>query len=117
VRAILKYGAKKDANHKEIMTAMKEHCPVWDMSHLGCGVPDGLAWVQNNTWQLFDIKNPKTTYGRKGLNERQKEWLGQWHHRGPVFLIRTVEEAVKLAKADFVDLDFEIASSEGINLD
>lgn len=112
----MKYGAKKDANHKEIMEAMRKYCPVYDMSHAGFGVPDGVAWVGNNTWQFFDIKNPKTSYGRKGLNAVQKKWLQGKQGGGPVFLIRTETEAEKFAKGDLDGLPFEIGGTEAMNL-
>lgn len=102
-QAMRKYGAKKDANHAEIIAEMRKHCPgVYDMSDFGCGVPDGLAWVgegddiRNWSWQLFDVKNPKTGYGRRGLNAIQRKWLS--NRGGPVYLIYTIEEARAFAK-------------------
>lgn len=100
--AKMKYGAKKDANHNEIFNAIKEHCAVYDLSSAGCGVPDGLAYV-NNAWQLFDVKNPKTSYGRRGLNKVQKKWVANWRG-GPVYLIYTPSEAKEFALGNFVDL-------------
>lgn len=104
-KAMLKYGPKKDANHNEIIAEMRKYCGVYDTSTAGHGVPDGVAWVANS-WQLFDIKNPKTAYGRRGLNKVQKKWLEQWNG-GPVYLIYTVEEAERFANGNFVGLKFE----------
>jgi hypothetical protein len=98
-RAMKKYGAKKDANHKEIMAALKSMVPVHDLSAMGCGVPDGIAWI-NEGWQLFDIKNPKTGYGKRGLNERQKTWADKWDG-GPVYLIYSEDEARAFARGEF----------------
>lgn len=97
--ARLKYGAKKDANHNEIFDEIAKHAPVRDLSKAGFGVPDGLAWVCES-WHLFDVKNPETSYGRKGLNQVQKKWAKDWRG-GPVFLIYTAEEARKFATGDF----------------
>ena len=94
-----KYGAKKDANHKEVMARLKSLVPVHDLSAAGCGVPDGIAWI-NGGWQLFDIKNPNTGYGKRGLNERQKTWADKWDG-GPVFLIYGEDDAAAFAKGDF----------------
>lgn len=102
--AKLKYGAKKDANHNEIMEELRKHCAVYDMSSAGMGLPDGLAWI-NNAWHLFDIKNPKTSYGRRGLNNVQKKWLAMWKG-GPVYLIYTVEEAAKFGQGNFEGIKF-----------
>lgn len=94
-----KYGAKKDANHGELMKVLKQFCAVHDLSHAGFGVPDGVAYVQGN-WHLFDIKNLNTSYGRRGLNKRQKEWVADWRG-GPVYLIHDEKEAMLLAKGHF----------------
>lgn len=105
--AKMKYGAKKDANHSEIILELRKHCAVYDLSDVGRGVPDGVAWI-NNAWHLFDIKNPKTGYGRRGLNEVQKKWISMWPG-GPVYLIYTAEEAENFAKGNFE----KIKSSKG----
>lgn len=95
----MKYGAKKDANHNEIFAVMRKYCPVYDLSNAGMGIPDGVAWI-NQAWQLFDVKNPKTAYGRRGLNKVQRKWLETWRG-GPVYLIYTVEEAERFAQGNF----------------
>lgn len=111
-----KYGAKKDANHGELMKVLKQFCAVHDLSHAGFGVPDGVAYVQGH-WHLFDIKNLKTSYGRRGLNKRQKEWVADWRG-GPVYLIHDEQEAMLLAKGHFdrlkkVDAGTAVAVSSG----
>jgi hypothetical protein len=98
-RAVMKYGAKKDANHREVIEEMRKHCAVYDLSAQGCGLPDGLAWI-GDQWRLFDVKNPKTAYGRRGLNQVQKKWIQQWNG-GPVYLIYTVDEACRFACGNF----------------
>jgi ribosomal protein L37E len=108
-----KYAPKKDSNHNELIKAMKEHCLVLDTSHVGRGFPDGLALAADGVFRFFDIKNPKTAYGKKGLNDRQKKWVAEFKHKIPVFLIYTVEEAVKLAKGDLDGLKFDHPGSEG----
>lgn len=103
----MKYGARKDANHNEIMEVLKKHCAVFDLSSSGCGVPDGIAYV-NGGWQLFDIKNLKTSYGRRGLNPIQKKWIAQVGGRGgPVFLIHTAQEAKEFATGDLSNIKRE----------
>lgn len=99
VIAMKKYGAKKDANHNDIFDTIRVFTAVHDLSAAGFGVPDGLAWVKTG-WHLFDVKNPKTGYGRRGLNPRQKKWTKDWRG-GPVFLIYTVDEAERFAKGYF----------------
>lgn len=100
-----KYGAKKDANHKEIMQVIGQITAVMDLSHAGYGVPDGVAWIGDG-WHLFDIKNLKTQYGRRGLNARQKKWAEDWRG-GPVYLIHDVAEAQAFARGRFDGLKRE----------
>ena len=97
--AMRKYGAKKDANHNIIFDMIGKLTAVYDLSSAGCGVPDGIAWCGGG-WQLFDVKNPNTRYGKRGLNERQKKWANDWRG-GPVYLIYTVEEAEQFARGRF----------------
>lgn len=101
----MKYGAKKDANHNEIFAELRKHCYVLDVSAAGSGLPDGIICIDGKLY-LFDVKNPKTGYGRRGLNAVQKKWVEQW--KGiPVYLIYTVEEAARFAKGDFTGIKFE----------
>jgi hypothetical protein len=76
--ATMKYGAKKDANHHEIVDALqKAGAYVLDMSHVGKGFPDLIVGFQSKTI-LMEIKNPKTAYGKKGLNKNQLKWKEHW---------------------------------------
>lgn len=94
VRASQVYGTKKDANHREIVDAIsKAGVPFIDMSALGCGVPDLLVDVEGSL-QLWEIKNKKTSYGRKGLNKNQEAWAKNWKG-SPVRLIYSVEDALQ----------------------
>lgn len=96
----MRYGARKDQNHKEIVDALKDcGSSVYDLSAMGMGVPDCVVWASNQ-WNLVEIKNPKNTYGRRGLNRNQQKWLSQWRG-GPVYVLRSVAEAIQFAKGDF----------------
>lgn len=109
-----KYGAKKDANHNEIFEMIGKFTAVKDLSAVGCGVPDGIAWV-NGGWQLFDVKNPKTGYGKRGLNARQKKWSDDWRG-GPVYLLYTVEEALRFAKGDLENIKRHDPADEALQV-
>ena len=77
-KATMKYGAKKDANHHEVVDALrKAGASIVDMSHVGKGFPDLIVGFQSKTI-LMEIKNPKTSYGKKGLNKNQVKWKEQW---------------------------------------
>jgi hypothetical protein len=77
-KAVMKYGAKKDANHHVVVEALqKVGASVIDMSHVGGGFPDLIVGFQSKTI-LMEIKNPKTSYGKKGLNKNQLKWKEHW---------------------------------------
>lgn len=89
------YGAKKDANHNEIVDAFKKlGAPVMDLSSMGGGVPDLIVECQG-VLHLVDVKNPKTGYGKRGLNKLQKKWAEQWNG-GPVYLVYTLQDVENL---------------------
>lgn len=93
-RAILRYGAKKDANHYEVVDALRAAgCLVEDMGHVGCGFPD-LMCAYRGVIFLVEIKNPKSKYGRHGLNKRQKEWHAQWAGF-PISIVDGAEAALR----------------------
>lgn len=98
-RAKLRYGVKRDANHSELFAVLEKMVPVMDFSSLGCGCPDGIALVKGRI-QFFDIKNPKTGYGKRGLNPRQKRWVLEWKG-GAVYLIYNQDDAVNFATGKF----------------
>lgn len=98
------YGAKKDANHNEIVSMLKSGgCVVHDCSSIGGGFPDILVW-NLDAWHLIEIKNPKTAYGKKGLNKLQKKWADKWTG-GKVIVIRTNEDALNFINGNFSELD------------
>jgi hypothetical protein len=89
-------GKKKDANHDEIAEYLeKAGLLVEDMSAVGRGVPDLLV-AYRNVIKMVEIKNKKTSYGRKGLNGLQRKLVDRGF---PVCVVRSLEEA-----AEFVSL-------------
>lgn len=104
--AKMRYGAKKDANHAAIIGALRDcGVPVYDLSDAGRGIPDCIVWVAEQ-WRLVEIKNPKTGYGRRGLNRVQRKWLDQWTG-GPIIILRSVEDALMLAQHKFAGLEVQ----------
>jgi hypothetical protein len=94
-----KYGAKKDANHAELVGALRKlGASVLDLSGLGSGIPDLVVWCAER-YVLVDIKNRGTAYGRRGLNKNQKEWADGWST--PVFLVYDTADVEALVKGEF----------------
>jgi len=102
-KVVMKYGAKKDANHFEIVDALKKAgAYVLDMSHVGSGFPDLIVGAHQKT-MLVEIKNPKTAYGKKGLNKNQQKWKEQWVG-GPYCIVDSIEGATRAVNS-LADLD------------
>lgn len=90
----MKYGAKKDANHNDVVSALeKAGASVLDMSAIGGGFPDLVCGFRGVTL-LMEVKNPKTAYGRRGLNKNQIRWQQTWCG-GPVSLVDGPESALR----------------------
>lgn len=91
-------AAKVDANHKEVVDALKTiGASIIDASRLGKGMPDLIVGFRGQTI-LIEVKNPKTQYGRKGLNENQRKWAESWRG-GPLAIVDGVEAALRMLKS------------------
>jgi endogenous inhibitor of DNA gyrase (YacG/DUF329 family) len=89
------YACKVDENHKEIVDAMKAvGASIIDTSRLGQGMPDLIVGFRGQTI-LLEIKNPKTQYGRKGLNANQRKWAEGWTG-GPLSIVDSVDAALRV---------------------
>lgn len=99
-RMTRKYGAKKDANHAGIVELLtKTGTPFIDLSVLGYGIPDLVISTKDDALHLWEVKNTKTSYGKRGLNPKQIAWANAWQG-GPVFVIETVEDAVRFLNGE-----------------
>jgi hypothetical protein len=109
----LRTNAKKDANHDLIVGVLtKGGAFVRDLSRAMFGVPDLLVW-HRNAWHLIEVKNPKTSYGRRGLNKAQAAWANEWSG-GPVYVIRTVDDAAEFLAGSLVALNAEALAAIGV---
>ncbi len=90
----MRYGAV-DKNQTEIILAFKQlGCSVLNCSRIGNGFPDLVVGYRNECYTV-EVKNPKYTYGRRGLNENQKKFADSW--RGsPVLVVRTLDDVTRL---------------------
>lgn len=92
--------ARRDANHNEIVAALKAAgCSVVDLAACGGGVPDLLVGVSSGRRNLLlEVKRPGVA-GKKrgkvqaGTNERQATFRDSW--RGHVATVASVDEALR----------------------
>jgi hypothetical protein len=102
--------ARKDLNHNDIVEDIKEF-GGWaiDTSHMGHGFPDIIGFTKKGI-QLAEIKNPNSAYGRKGLNKRQKTYVGTLP--SCIYILRTRDDARWFVEGEFEKL--ETAGGPGV---
>jgi hypothetical protein len=101
----LRNNARKDNNHNYIVSLLKQGgAVVKDMSKAMNGMPDLLVWHMEK-WHLIEIKNPETSYGKKGLSPSQKKFAEEWKG-GPVMIVQTKEDVDKFLIGEFKDLEY-----------
>lgn len=91
------YACRIDDNHTEIVSALKTAgATVIDTARLGAGFPDLILGFNGRT-VLMEIKNPKTQYGRAGLNKTQLTWHANWRG-GTLATVDGIEAALRVLK-------------------
>jgi Holliday junction resolvase len=90
---------KRDANHTEIVRALKEvGTSVIDTSAVGiAGAPD-LICARRGMVYLLEIKNPASRYGKAGASAVQQDWAATWNGPAPR-VVTSAEEALKAVGA------------------
>jgi endogenous inhibitor of DNA gyrase (YacG/DUF329 family) len=100
----LRTYAKKDANHNMLVEILQSGgASVKDMSKMAGGFPDILVWYLEE-WHLIEIKNPKTHYGKQGLNKLQKQFAEGWNG-GAVFVFKTEDDAKNFLAGKFEEIE------------
>lgn len=94
--SVAKLGGRgfKDANHDVIVCQLlASGYGVFDTSTMGDGFPDIIV-LSNSGVFLIEIKNPKSNYGRCGLNKKQKAFFDTW--QGQVDKVESFDEILKI---------------------
>ena len=93
-----KYSLKPDGNQSIIVEALRAAGAV---VHI-CKLPFDLH-VSTTTGAgqpisaYFEVKNPRTRYGRQGPNKNQLETLAKW--KGAVHIVDSIETSLDVLKA------------------
>ena len=86
----MRYARRVDANQAEIVAALRKAGAKVKIVHQPY---DLQVWIGDRTMYI-EVKNPKTGYGRKGMNEKQSE-----EAQGlPVYMADSVESALRALK-------------------
>ena len=100
----MRNNARKDSNHNEMVEYLqKGGAVVKDCSKMMHGMPDLLVWHME-AWHLVEIKNPNTSYGKKGLSPSQLKFANEWQG-GPVYIVRTKEDCELFLIGELKKLD------------
>lgn len=85
----MRRAAKVDANHAEIVAALRKiGCKVTSLAAMGGGVPDLLVYFRGRL-MLIEVKRP----GGGKLTPDQAKWHAEWAG-ALVFVVRSPEEAI-----------------------
>ena len=89
----MRRAARRDENEKEIVEALRAvGATVYYM-----GEPADLLVGFRGQTLSYEVKSPKTSYGKKGFNENQKHFAEHWKG-GPFCLVDSVEAALRMLK-------------------
>jgi len=97
----MRRASKIDANHNEIVTALRAvGCFVQSLAAIGKGTPDVLA-IYKGTVHLLEIKDGKKPQSSRELTDAENEWhnaaLVIGHYRVPI--VTSIDDALKAVGA------------------
>lgn len=88
----MRRAAKIDANHLEIVAALRKiGATVKSLAVVGQGCPDLAVGFQGFNW-LLEIKDAKKPPSARKLTEDEERFHREW--RGQVAVVTSVEEAI-----------------------
>jgi len=86
-----------DDNQEEIAeTFLKCGASVLSLSQVGGGVPDLVVAYAGETF-LVEVKNRKTSYGRRGLSFMQDKFAKYW--KGKLFMVSEIDEVLPILRS------------------
>lgn len=89
----MRRAARTDANHREIVDALRKvGASVADTSGVGGGFPDLVVGVRGITF-LLEVKDGSKPPSARKLTEDQAEFARMW--RGHWVCVSSVDEAIK----------------------
>lgn len=89
----MRQAAKIDANHREIVYALrKAGASVQSLASVGKGCPDLLVGKDGQNI-LMEVKDGNLPPSRKRLTDDEKRWNEEW--RGFVYLVESIQDALK----------------------
>lgn len=93
----MRRAARTDANHTEIVRALREHgCFVQSLAAIGDGCPDLLIGAAGNT-ALLELKDGTRPPSEQRLTVAQQLWHAAWRG-GTLAIVNDIEGALRVAR-------------------
>ena len=94
-----KYNAKTDANHTDVVTALRSvGAGVQSLAMVGDGCPDLLVAFRG-AWHVLEVKDGSKPPSHRKLTPAEQMWLLRFDELAPVFVVNSVEEALEVIGA------------------
>lgn len=91
-----KYACKVDANHGEIVSALRKMgCFVHSTAAAGNGFPD-IAVAFRGRWHLIEIKDGNKPPSARKLTRHQEQFQAEVNGRAPTPVATCVDEAIAI---------------------
>lgn len=92
----MRRAAKRDANHAEIVLALRKvGCGVIDLAAVGGGIPDLLVGAP--TWphklHLLEVKDGEKPPSARKLTPDQQRFHAEW--KGEIHVVKSIDEALR----------------------
>ena len=92
----MRRAARTDDNHEAIVQALRQiGASVQSLATIGKGCPDLLVFSTFCGYLLLEIKDGSKPPSARKLTEDEKRWHNAW--KGPVYIVTSVEEALRIA--------------------
>ncbi|HEY4292077.1 hypothetical protein [Luteibacter sp.] len=93
----MRYAARVDDNHPEIVRALQRiGAYVIDCSHVGAGFPDLLVAFRGR-WTLLEVKDGAKSPSRRKLTPAQTIFHGEARAKGcKVHVVESVDDAIRI---------------------
>ena len=94
----VRHAAKVDANHAEIVAALRAvGAQVQSLAMIGAGCPDLLV-LYRGTLVLMEVKDGSLPPSHRRLTPLEAQFFTQWSD-GPVYLVESVDDALNAIDA------------------
>lgn len=94
-----RYRAKIDGNHTDIVTALRSvGAGVQSLAGVGDGCPDLLVAFRG-AWHVLEVKDGSKPPSKRTLTPAEEMWLMRFDELAPVFVVKSVDEALEVIGA------------------